>query len=214
MFKAVNPKVDIPKLEQEQLDFWRMNRIFQRSMQERENAPRYVTYEGPPTVNGDPGVHHVLARAFKDIFPRYKTMRGFYALRKGGWDTHGLPVEIAIEKELGFKHKHEIEEYGVAAFNEKARHSVLRNIGNWERFTERIAYWTDLDNPYVTFTNDYVESVWWILQAVVGQRAALQRAEGRPVLRALRHAAEQPRGRARLQGRARPQRVRALPAEG
>ena len=164
MFKAVNPKVDIPKLEQEQLDFWRMNRIFQRSMQERENAPRYVTYEGPPTVNGDPGVHHVLARAFKDIFPRYKTMRGFYALRKGGWDTHGLPVEIAIEKELGFKHKHEIEEYGVGAFNEKARHSVLRNIGNWERFTERIAYWTDLDNPYVTFTNDYIESVWWILR--------------------------------------------------
>ena len=164
MFKAVNPKVDIPKLEQEQLDFWRMNRIFQRSMQERESAPRYVTYEGPPTVNGDPGVHHVLARAFKDIFPRYKTMRGYYALRKGGWDTHGLPVELAIEKELGFKHKHEIEDYGVAAFNEKARNSVLRNIGNWERFTERIAYWTDLDNPYVTFTNDYIESEWWILK--------------------------------------------------
>ncbi len=164
MFKAVNPKVDIPKLEQEQLDFWRMNRIFQRSMEEREGAPRYVTYEGPPTVNGTPGVHHVLARAFKDIFPRYKTMRGYYALRKGGWDTHGLPVELAIEKELGFKHKHDIEEYGIAAFNEKCRQSVLRNIGAWERFTERIAYWTDLDNPYVTFTNDYVESVWWILK--------------------------------------------------
>ncbi len=164
MFKAVNPKVDIPKLEQEQLDFWRMNRIFQRSMEEREGAPYYVTYEGPPTVNGNPGVHHVLARAFKDIFPRYKTMRGYYALRKGGWDTHGLPVEIAMEKELGFKHKREIEEYGIAAFNEKCRQSVLRNIGNWERFTERMAYWTDLDDPYVTFTNDYVESVWWILK--------------------------------------------------
>ncbi|HVU14478.1 MAG TPA: isoleucine--tRNA ligase [Phototrophicaceae bacterium] len=164
MFKAVNPKVDIPKLEQEQLDFWRMNRIFQRSMQEREGAPRYVTYEGPPTVNGTPGVHHVLARAFKDIFPRYKTMRGYYALRKGGWDTQGLPVELAIEKELGFKHKHDIEEYGIAAFNEKCRQSVLRNIGAWERFTERIAYWTDLDNPYVTFTNDFIESEWWILK--------------------------------------------------
>ncbi|MCC6804838.1 MAG: isoleucine--tRNA ligase, partial [Anaerolineae bacterium] len=164
MFKAVNPKVDIPKLEQEQLDFWRMNRIFQRSMTEREGAPLYVTYEGPPTVNGTPGVHHVLARAFKDIFPRYKTMRGYYALRKGGWDTHGLPVELAIEKELGFKHKKEIEEYGIAAFNEKCRASVLRNIGAWERFTERIAYWTDLDDPYVTFTNDYIESVWWILK--------------------------------------------------
>lgn len=164
MFKAVNPKVDIPKLEQEQLDFWRMNRIFQRSMEEREGAPVYVTYEGPPTVNGTPGVHHVLARAFKDIFPRYKTMRGYYALRKGGWDTHGLPVELAMEKELGFKHKQDIEEYGIAAFNEKCRASVLRNIGAWERFTERIAYWTDLDNPYVTFTNDYIESVWWILK--------------------------------------------------
>ncbi len=164
MFKAINAKVDIQKLERDQLNFWRENRIFQRSMQEREGGPVYVTYEGPPTVNGRPGVHHVLARAFKDIFPRYKTMRGYYALRKGGWDTHGLPVEIAIEKELGFTHKHQIEEYGIAAFNEKCRASVMRNIGDWERFTERMAYWTDLDNAYVTFTNDYVESIWWVLR--------------------------------------------------
>ncbi len=164
MFKAVNPKVDIQKLEKDQLDFWRTARVFQRSMEERVDGPRYVTYEGPPTVNGTPGVHHVLARAFKDIFPRYKTMRGYYALRKGGWDTHGLPVELAIEKELGFAHKHEIEEYGIAEFNEKCRQSVLRNIGAWERFTERMAYWTDLDNAYVTFTNDYMESVWWVLR--------------------------------------------------
>lgn len=164
MFKAVSPKVDIQKVEREQLDFWRTNRIFQRSMQEREGAPHYVTYEGPPTVNGSPGVHHVLARAFKDIFPRYKTMRGYYALRKGGWDTHGLPVEIAIERELGFTHKRQIEEYGIASFNEKCRSSVMRNISTWERFTERMAYWTDLDNAYATFTNDYIESVWWILK--------------------------------------------------
>ncbi|MBL8145109.1 MAG: class I tRNA ligase family protein, partial [Anaerolineae bacterium] len=164
MFKAVNPKVDIQKLEKDQLDFWRTARIFQRSMEERRDGPRYVTYEGPPTVNGTPGVHHVLARAFKDIFPRYKTMQGYYALRKGGWDTHGLPVELAMEKELGFTHKQEIEEYGIAAFNEKCRQSVLRNIGAWERFTERMAYWTDLDNAYVTFTNDYIESVWWVLR--------------------------------------------------
>ena len=164
MFKAVNPKVDIQKLEREQLDFWRLNRIFERSMEERRDAPRYVTFEGPPTVNGNPGVHHVLARAFKDIFPRYKTMRGYYALRKGGWDTHGLPVELAIEKELGFTQKRQIEEYGIAEFNEKCRNSVLRNIAAWERFTERMAYWTDLDNAYVTFTNDYIESVWWILK--------------------------------------------------
>lgn len=164
MFKAVSSRVDIPKLEQEVLDFWRMNRVFQRSMEEREGAPSYITYEGPPTVNGVPGVHHVLARAFKDMFPRYKTMRGYYCLRKGGWDTHGLPVEIAMEKELGLTDKREIEEYGIAEFNEKCRSSVLRNIAEWEKFTERMAYWTDLDNAYVTFTNDYIESVWWTLR--------------------------------------------------
>jgi isoleucyl-tRNA synthetase len=166
MFEAVNPKVEIPKLELEVLDFWRMNRVFERSMQQRkeQGAPTYVTYEGPPTVNGQPGVHHVLARAFKDLFPRYKTMRGYYCLRKGGWDTHGLPVEIAMEKELGFSGKQDIEDYGIGAFNEKARASVLRNIALWEKFTERMAYWTDLDNAYVTFSNDYVESVWWVLR--------------------------------------------------
>ncbi|MBE2182583.1 MAG: class I tRNA ligase family protein, partial [Anaerolineae bacterium] len=142
MFKAVSPKVDIQKLEKEGLDYWRANRIFQRSMEERAGSTPYITYEGPPTVNGNPGVHHVLARAFKDIFPRYKTMRGYYALRQGGWDTHGLPVELAIEKELGFSHKYQIEEYGIAQFNEKCRASVMRNIGAWERFTERMAYWT------------------------------------------------------------------------
>ncbi|MCU0497505.1 MAG: isoleucine--tRNA ligase [Anaerolineae bacterium] len=163
MFEAVNSKVDIPKLEQEVIDFWRRNKIFERSVSQREGAPYYVTYEGPPTVNGQPGVHHVLARAFKDMFPRYKTMRGYYCLRKGGWDTHGLPVEIALEKELGLRDKNEIESYGIAEFNDKARASVLRNITAWEKFTERMAYWVDLDQAYVTFTNDYIESVWWIL---------------------------------------------------
>jgi isoleucyl-tRNA synthetase len=164
MFKAVNPKVDIQKLEREQIDFWRANRIFERSMTEREGNPSYVFYEGPPTANGRPGSHHVLARAFKDMFPRYKTMQGFYCLRKGGWDTHGLPVEIEVEKELGIKHKHEIEEYGIAAFNEKCRSSVFRYITEWEKLTERTGYWVDLDNAYVTFTNDYIQSVWWILK--------------------------------------------------
>ena len=164
MFKAVNPKVDIQKLEQEQLDFWRMNRVFERTTEGREDAPRFVFFEGPPTANGRPGSHHVLARAFKDMFPRYKTMRGFYALRRGGWDTHGLPVEIEVEKELKITHKHEIEDYGVAAFNEKCKASVFRYIADWEKLTERIAFWVDLDDAYVTFTNDYIESVWWILQ--------------------------------------------------
>ncbi len=212
MFKAVKPEVDIQKLEREQLDFWRLNRVFQRSMEERKGAPRYVTYEGPPTVNGTPGVHHVLARAFKDIFPRYKTMRGYYALRKGGWDTHGLPVEIALEKELGFTQKRQIEEFGIAEFNKRCRDNVMRNISKWETFTERMAYWTNLDDAYVTFTNDYIESVWWILKQFWDKDLLYQGFEGRSVLRALRHAAEQPRSRAGLQRCARPERVCALPA--
>lgn len=164
MFKAVNPKVDIQKLERDQLSFWQLNRVFQRTMEERKGRPTYVFFEGPPTANGRPGSHHVLARSFKDMFPRYKTMRGYYCLRRSGWDTHGLPVEIEVEKELGITHKHEIEEYGIAAFNKKCKESVLRYIGDWEKLTERTAYWADLDNPYVTFTNDYIQSVWWILK--------------------------------------------------
>ncbi len=164
MFKAVDSRVDIQSIETEILDFWRKRRVFERTMEERTDKPRFVTYEGPPTANGKPGVHHALARAFKDIFPRYKTMRGYYVLRKGGWDTHGLPIEIAMEKELGLADKREIEDYGIAAFNKKCRESVFRNILDWEKFTERMAYWTDLDNAYVTLTNDYIESVWWVLQ--------------------------------------------------
>lgn len=164
MFTAVNPKVDIQKVEQEQLEFWRTNRIFQRTTEGRESAPKYIFYEGPPTANGKPGSHHVLARAFKDMFPRYKVMRGYYCLRRGGWDTHGLPVEIAVEKELGLTSKREIEEYGIAKFNEKCRASVFRYIADWEKLTERIAFWVDLDDAYITFTNDYIESVWWILK--------------------------------------------------
>ncbi len=164
MFKAVSPKVDVSTVEKDQLDFWRAENIFHRTLDEREGGPRYVFYEGPPTANGRPGTHHVLARAFKDMFPRYKTMRGYYVLRKGGWDTHGLPVEIEVEKELGLEHKWEIDEYGIAPFNEKCRESVFRYIKEWEELTERIAFWVDLDDAYVTFKNEYIQSVWWILR--------------------------------------------------
>jgi isoleucyl-tRNA synthetase len=164
MFKPVTSKIDIEALEREQLDFWRDKEVFRRSMDERKGGERYVFYEGPPTANGRPGTHHVLARAFKDMFPRYHTMNGAYVLRKGGWDTHGLPVEIEVEKELGFTHKHEIEEYGIAKYNEKCRDSVFRYIDQWEKLTERIAYWVDLDDAYVTFKNEYIQSVWWILR--------------------------------------------------
>ncbi len=164
MFDPVSPKVDVQEVEKAQLAFWRERDVFQRTMREREEGQRYVFYEGPPTANGRPGTHHVLARAFKDMFPRYKTMRGCYVLRKGGWDTHGLPVEIEVEKQLGLTHKGQIEEYGIAPFNEKCKESVFRYIHEWEELTERIAYWVDLDEAYVTFTNDYMQSVWWILR--------------------------------------------------
>ncbi len=164
MFKAVNAKVDIQKLERDQQTFWRERNVFQRTMKEREGGQEYVFYEGPPTANGKPGSHHVLARAFKDMFPRYKVMRGYHCLRYGGWDTHGLPVEIEVQKELGIKFKHEVEEYGVAEFNKKCRDSVLRYLTDWEKLTDRIGFWVDLDNAYVTFSNDYIQSVWWILK--------------------------------------------------
>ncbi len=164
MFKPVDSKVDIPKLEKDQLDFWRSNRIFERTMEERKGGTSYVFYEGPPTANGMPGSHHVLARSFKDMFPRYKTMRGYYCLRKGGWDTHGLPVEIAVQKELGIEDKRGIVDYGIDKFNARCRETVFRNITDWERLTERMAYWVNLDEAYVTFTNDYIESIWWILK--------------------------------------------------
>ena len=167
MFRAVDSKVNseiINRLEQEQLDFWRFNRVFERTTEGREDAPRYVFYEGPPTANAQPGSHHVLTRVFKDMFPRYKVMNGYYCSRRGGWDTHGLPVEIEIQKELGFESKRQIEDYGIAKFNEKCRTNVFRHINEWEKLTERTAFWVDLDEAYVTFSNDYIESVWWVLK--------------------------------------------------
>ena len=151
-------------MEEAVLKFWKQNDIFKKTMTTREGGPEYVFFEGPPTANGRPGVHHVLARAFKDMFPRYKIMRGYHVSRRGGWDTHGLPVEIEVEKKLGFVNKQQIEEYGVAKFNELCRKSVFTYIQDWERLTDRIAFWVDLDTAYVTYTNDYIESVWWILK--------------------------------------------------
>jgi isoleucyl-tRNA synthetase len=164
MFEAVSPKVNIVEMESAQLEFWRERNIFRRSMEERKGGPRYVFYEGPPTANGVPGIHHVLARAFKDMFPRYRTMRGYYALRRGGWDTHGLPVEIEVEKKLNLTSKRQIEEYGIAAFNEKCRASVFEYVQEWEELTERIAFWVSLEEAYITYKNEYIQSVWWILK--------------------------------------------------
>ena len=165
MFKAVSPHLEITLQEEEVLRFWKRNRIFEKSGQQRLGQPEFVFYEGPPTANGKPGVHHGLTRAFKDIFPRYKAMRGYHVIRRGGWDTHGLPVEISVEKQLGFTNKSQIEAYGIARFNALCRKSAFDYIQDWERFTDRLGFWVDLQEAYVTFTNDYIESVWWILKS-------------------------------------------------
>lgn len=164
MFKAVSSKPNFVALEENILRFWREHRIFEKTLETRQGQPEFVFYEGPPTANGRPGVHHVLARAFKDMFPRYKVMRGYHVIRRGGWDTHGLPVELEVEKQLGFTSKRQIEEYGIARFNALCKESVFTYIKDWERLTERIAFWVDLENAYITYTNDYIESVWWILK--------------------------------------------------
>ncbi|MBU4299451.1 class I tRNA ligase family protein [Patescibacteria group bacterium] len=158
--------INFPKIEKKILKFWRKNQIFEKSVEQRKRAKDFIFYEGPPTANGRPGIHHVLSRVFKDIIPRYKTMRGFRVLRKGGWDTHGLPVELEIEKKLGLKAKKEIEKYGLAKFNQKCRHSVWEYKKDWEKLTERIAFWLDMKNPYITYEREYIESVWWILKEI------------------------------------------------
>src|SRR3954447_26476451 len=155
---------NFPQLEEQILERWRERDIYNESMRRREGAPPFVFYEGPPTANGRPGSHHVLARVFKDIFPRYKTMQGFYSFRKGGWDCHGLPVEIAVQEQLGIESKQQIEEYGIAEFNRKCRESVLEFLEDWTKLTERIGYWVDIDDPYRTLDNTYIESVWWALR--------------------------------------------------
>src|SRR5437763_17113447 len=164
--RPVDPKASFPELEERVLERWRERDVFRESIRRREGAPPWGFYEGPPTANGPPGSHHVLSRVFKDIFPRYKTMRGFYVERKGGWDCHGLPVELAVEAQLGIKSKDDIERFGIAEFNARCRESVLSYVDEWNRLTERIGFWIDTDDAYFTLTNEYIESVWWALSEV------------------------------------------------
>ncbi|HKB50785.1 MAG TPA: isoleucine--tRNA ligase [Solirubrobacterales bacterium] len=163
-FKPVDPKQSFPELEERVLARWRERDVFHRSLANREGAEVWSFYEGPPTANGKPGSHHVLSRVFKDIYPRYRTMRGYRVPRKAGWDCHGLPVELEVEKELGIGSKQEIEEYGIGEFNQRCRESVFEYVEEWNRLTERIGFWIDLDDPYVTLENTYIESVWWSLR--------------------------------------------------
>ena len=164
MFKELTEKINYPEVEKEILAFWETNKIFEQSISSREGKPLYTFYEGPPTANGRPGIHHVMARALKDAVCRYKTMSGYQVYRKAGWDTHGLPVEIEVEKMLGMKHKDDILAYGVEKFNEECKKSVWKYKADWETMTREMGYWVDLSNPYVTFTNEYMESVWWALK--------------------------------------------------
>ena len=166
MFQPVEANVNFPKLEEEILRFWREAGIYEKSLSRRraENAPRFVFYEGPPTANGKPHPGHCLTRAIKDLFPRYRTMRGYLCERKAGWDTHGLPVEVEVCKELGIHSKEEIENYGIEPFIQKCQQSVWRYMQEWQRMTERIGFWVDLEQAYVTYHQSYVESVWWSLK--------------------------------------------------
>ena len=165
-FTAVGSTMPYLEMEQRQRDFWRERRIFERCIAERPAGKLFSFYEGPPTANGAPGVHHVLSRVYKDLFPRYKTMRGYRAPRKAGWDTHGLPVELEVERELGLDTKAEIEAFGIAEFNRRCRESVMRYVSQWRDLTDRIAFWIDMDDAYVTFHAEYVESVWWIFKSL------------------------------------------------
>ena len=167
MFEPVAARYDGPELEKGILELWRRENVFGRIMAEGAARPKFVFYEGPPTANGRPGIHHVLARTFKDLYPRYKTMRGFHCPRKAGWDTHGLPVEHEIEKELGIFDKRRIEqEVGIASFTAQCRASVMRHVAEWEAMTERMGFWVDFEDAYFTLHNDYIESVWQLLKQI------------------------------------------------
>jgi isoleucyl-tRNA synthetase len=168
-FEPLPAQVDLPALEHEILGRWRDAGIFERSLKQTEGGPAWIFYEGPPTANGLPGAHHVEARTFKDLFPRFKTMQGHHVPRQAGWDCHGLPVEVAVEKELGLTGKRDIEAYGVEAFNARCRESVLRYVDAWLEMSRRMGYWADTEHAYQTMDPSYVESVWWSLKTVYEQ---------------------------------------------
>ena len=163
MFKQNLEKINYPEVEKNILEFWEKNKIFEKSISSRDEKNLFTFYEGPPTANGKPGIHHVMARTLKDLVCRYKTLKGFRVERKAGWDTHGLPVEIEVEKELGIQNKSEIPNYGVAKYNAACKASVFKYLNLWEQMTTRMGYWINLDSAYITFKNEYIESVWWSL---------------------------------------------------
>ena len=174
MYRSVPPRIDLPAMEREILATWKSSKVFERSLEQTAGRPQWVFYEGPPTANGMPGTHHVEARVFKDVFPRYRTMKGYHVPRKAGWDCHGLPVELAVEKTLGFTNKNDIEAYGIAEFNKQCRESVYQHVDAFTAMTERMAYWCDMDDAYWTMDSSYVQSVWWSLKQIFDKGLLVQ----------------------------------------
>ena len=166
MYDKVSTDLNFVEREKKVLDFWKKNNVFEESIKVREGEETFTFYDGPPTANGKPHIGHVLTRVIKDIIPRYRTMKGYNVLRKAGWDTHGLPVELEVEKLLGIDGKEQIEAYGLEPFLEKCKESVWKYKGMWEDFSNTVGFWADMDDPYVTYHNEYIESVWWSLKQV------------------------------------------------
>ena len=166
LYKQVDKNLNFKDREIKVLEFWKQNKIFEKSVAQSEGKPAYTFYDGPPTANGKPHIGHILTRCIKDLIPRYKTMQGYDVLRKAGWDTHGLPVELEVERMLGLDGKEQIEEYGVEPFIAECKKSVWKYKGDWERMSDRVGFWADMENPYVTYENDYIESVWWSLKVI------------------------------------------------
>lgn len=166
MYKKVDPGMNFVEREKETLEFWKNNGVFEKTNENTKGRPVFSFYDGPPTANGKPHIGHILTRVMKDIIPRYKIMKGYSVLRKAGWDTHGLPVELEVEKSLGIDGKQEIEAYGIEPFIKKCKESVWKYKGEWERMSDRVGYWVDMDHPYITYDNNYIESVWWSLKEI------------------------------------------------
>ncbi len=211
MFRPVSAELDFVAIEEVELARWKANDVFARSMKARQGAEPWVFYEGPPTANGKPGLHHVWARVYKDLFCRYQTMQGRFVSRRAGWDTHGLPVEVQVEKQLGLSGKIDIiEKVGIEEFTRLCRESVLIYVDEFEKLTERIGYWTDMEHAYYTFHPAYVESVWWQLKQLFDRGLLYEDSEGRSVLPSLWYRLVQSRTRSarRLHRRDRRERVR------
>ena len=175
LYSKVDTNLNFVDREKEVLDFWKKNNIAQKAIDQREGCDTFTFYDGPPTANGKPHIGHVLTRVIKDMLPRYQSMKGKKVLRKAGWDTHGLPVELEVEKLVGINGKEQIEEYGIEPFIKKCRESVWKYKGMWEEFSDVVGFWADMEHPYITYENDFIESEWWALKEIWTARAAAPR---------------------------------------